>query len=166
MPADPHIIPEMDFLDRATVIAYRTGLCLAGPSTFALIWGEQRLVFIAAMLCASCLHIYYKAFRLVLQLSTWSGLLLAALGFPMLGVAACWITLGGLCFKENFCFRIPGVRFQPFVLAALWFGIVFQSEITVKILASIAMLLFLITGIAKCRMPLHYDVGDRSKYQI
>lgn len=166
MPADPHIVPEMDFLDRMTVILYRTGLCLAGPATLCLLWDEKRLLFLATVLCASSLHLYYKAFRLLLLMAAWTGLLLAACGLPMLGIAACFITLGGLCFKENFCFKIPAIRYQPLVLAALWFGLVFEITLAAYGLAAMAAILFLMTGLSKCRMPLHYDIGDRSKYQI
>ena len=168
--ADPHIKSEMDWLDYVTVVLYRIGFVFAFPAILLLPWDigypMLNIVFVAAMLCASCLHIYVKSFRLLLQMATWVGLGCVVLGFPIFGLGGAFITLGGLCFKEYFCFKVPGLQAQPLILAALWFSMVFELTIAAKILAAIAALLFLVVSIAKWRMPLHFDIGDKTKYEV
>ncbi len=168
--ADPHIKSPMDRLDHLTVILYRLGFTLAFPVIILLPWKlnfpMEGLVFLCAAMCASSLHVYMKSFRLLLQFATWVGLLCAAFGFPMIGIGGAFITLGGLCFKEYFCFKVPGLPFQPLILAALWFCMAFDVDIAAKILAAISGCLFLITSIYKWRMPRHFDIGDKTKYDI
>ncbi|WP_394704441.1 DUF2301 domain-containing membrane protein [uncultured Cohaesibacter sp.] len=168
--ADPHIKSEMDWLDYVSVILYRLGFVLAAPSIALLPWQTaypaQQLTFVAAAMCASSLHIYMKPYRLTLQGATWVGLLCAMLGYPLIGLGGCFITLGGLCFKEYFCFKVPGLPAQPLLLAALWFALALDAEPIAQILAGISALLFLIVSIAKWRMPLHFDIGDKSKYEV
>lgn len=174
--ADPHIKSKMDWLDYVTVIAYRLGFTLAAPAILLLPWEmetgipAQQLTFLAAMLCASSLHIYMKNFRLILQAATWGGLICAIFGFPLFGLGGAFVTLGGLCFKEYFCFRVPGLRAQPILLAALWLALVLNATLTapmvVQGLAALSALLFLVTAVAKWRMPLHFDIGDKTKYEV
>lgn len=168
--ADPHIESPMDRLDHLTVIIYRLGFTFACPVIALLPWKElintESLVFVCAAMCASSLHIYMKSFRLLLQMATWVGLVVALLGWPMIGLGGAFITLGGLCFKEYFCFRIPGLPFQPLLLAALWFCLQFEQSDAAKVIAVICSLLFLLVSIAKWRMPRHFDIGDKSKYEI
>ena len=170
--ADPHIKSEMDWLDHLTVITYRLGFVLAAPAIALLPWQTEsgipaeKLCFVAAMMCASSLHIYMKNFRLLLQAATWGGLVVALLGFPMIGLGGAFITLGGLCFKEYFCFKVPGLRAQPLLLAALWVCLVTGLMLPAQVLAALSALLFLVVSIAKWRMPMHFDIGDKSKYEI
>lgn len=168
--ADPHIESPMDWLDHLTVIIYRLGFTFAFPVIALLPWETgfpmEKLVFVCAAMCASSLHIYMKPFRLLLQFATWVGLLCFVLGFPMIGLGGALITLGGLCFKEYFCFRVPGLPLQPLILAALWFCLVFDADIAAKVLAALAGLLFLVTSFYKWRMPRHFDIGDKSKYEV
>lgn len=168
--ADPHIKSPMDWHDHLTVVIYRLGFTLSFPVIALLPWQLdfpiQNLVFLCAAMCASSLHIYMKSFRLLLQMATWVGLVLAILGWPMIGLGGAFITLGGLCFKEYFCFKIPGLPLQPLLLAALWFCLQFEWLTEAKVIAAIAALLFLIVSIAKWRMPRHFDIGDKSKYEV
>lgn len=168
--ADPDIESPMDKLDHLNVLLYRLGFTLAAPVIALLPWQPEswllQLAFVCAVLCASSLHIYNKSFRLVLQFATWVGLLLVLFGFPMIGLGGAFITLGGLCFKEQFCFKIPGLQFQPLILAALWFCLQLQLTLAAKVFAGVAAILFLVTSISKWRMPRHYDIGDKSKYEI
>lgn len=168
--ADPHIQSPMDKLDYLTVIIYRLGFTFSTPVIALLPWYPelplQLFVFMVAAMCASCLHIYMKSFRLLLQMATWIGLLCAISGFPMLGLGGVFITLGGLCYKEQYCFKITGLQFQPIILAALWFSLQFEQVLAAKVFAGIAALLFFITSIAKWRMPLHFDIGDKTKYEF
>ncbi len=175
--ADPHIQSPMDFLDHLTVIIYRSGLTLACPVIALLPWQANELpwqtncntghlVLICAVMCASSLHIYMKSFRLLLQMATWIGVIFVLTGYPAIALGGAFITLGGLCFKEYFCFRIPGLPLQPVILGTLWFTLQFEVITTSKILATISALLFLVVSIAKWRMPQHFDIGDKAKYEM
>jgi len=168
--ADPHIQSNMDWLDHLTVCIYRMGFTLCFPVIALLPWDlgypMENYVLICAIMCASSLHIYMKFFRLLLQMAMWVALISVLLGYPEIGLGGTFITLGGLCFKEYFCFKIPGLPFQPLILAALWFSLQFDMDFTSKVLATISSLLFLVVSIAKWRMPRHYDIGDKSKYDI
>ena len=168
--ADPHIQSPMDTLDHLTVIGYRLGLTLCAPSVLLLPWALNfpvaQCVLLAGVLCAASLHIYAKSFRLLLQAACWSGLVLFLFGWPLLGLGAVFITLGGLCFKEQFCFNMPLLKFQPFILAALWLSLACDWAIVAKMLATLAALLFLQLSVTKWRMPSHYDIGDKTKYEI
>ena len=167
--ADPHIESPMDAWDKATVIAYRCGFTLAGPALLFSLWQPEpaRLaILLAATLCAACLHIYLKNFRLVLQFGTWAALLLNAFGYPQLALGAAFFTLGGLAYKEYFCFRVFLLNGQPIFLAALWFALQLQWTLIAQILTLISATLFILLAIAKWKMPLHFDIGDKSKYQI
>ena len=168
--ADPHIKSQMDWLDYLAVVTYRMGFVLAAPSVLLLGWDTaypaRQMCFVAAAMCASSLHIYMKSFRLLLQAATWGGLLFYMFGFPMFGLGGALVTLGGLCFKEYFCFKVPGLPAQPLLLAGLWLSLVFHLATMAQILAGLSALLFLIVSIAKWRMPLHYDIGDKRKYEI
>lgn len=168
--ADPHIESPMDWIDHLTVIIYRLGFTLAFPAIGLLPWSldfpMQTMAIICAIMCASCLHIYMKPFRLLLQMATWVGLIFVILGYPSIGLGGAFITLGGLCYKEYFCFRVPGLPFQPLILAALWFTLQLEMDIASKILAALSSVLFLVVSAAKWRMPRHFDIGDKGKYEI
>ena len=167
--ADPHIESPMDVWDKLTVIIYRTGFVIAAFSILALTWYPQQAqiaVLIAATCCASSLHIYLKYFRLTFQFATWLALLCALLGWHELALGGALVTLGGLCFKEYFCFRVPLLNLQPAFVATLWFAWVFEGGWITRILSLIVGGLLLILAVQKWRMPLHFDIGDKTKYQI
>ena len=167
--ADPHIKSPMDFLDNLTVCLYRFGFILAAAGMALLPYDSQigyLTLLSAATLCASSLHIYLKSFRLLLQFATWIALLCHAFNQPELALGGTLLTLGGLCFKEYFCFRVPTLNFMPIFVALLWLGWVAKITLLLQIMAVICALLLLILFIQKCRMPLHFDIGDKGKYQI
>ncbi len=125
-----------------------------------------QLTFLAAMLCASSLHILYEKFS-----SHPSGGDLGRLDlrhFRLSPLRPWWRFRDpcGLCFKEYFCFRVPGLRAQPILLAALWLALALNVPFAAQGLAALSALLFLVTAFAKWRMPLHYDIGDKTKYEI
>jgi len=168
--ADPHIKSPMDQWDHLLVIIYRLGFTLAFPVIALLPWNldypVENFVFLSAAMCASSLHIYSKPIRLLLQFATWAGLLCFVFGLPNIAMGGAFITLGGLCYKEYFCFKVPGLRFQPLILAALWLCMVFNADIAARVLATISAFLFLVTSVYKWRMPRHFDIGDKTKYDV
>ena len=167
--ADPHIRPVMDGLDTLSVILYRTGLTLSGPALLVLLFHPQHPhlpVWLAAVLCAANLHIYDKRIRTVLQWATWGGLLVALAGWSGFALGGALVTLSGLGFKEYHCFRVPGLQLQPLWVALFWGGLTFDVAALSMGAGILAAALFLVLAVAKWRMPLDYDIGDKSKYEI
>lgn len=167
--ADPHIQSPMDFWDYLTVIIYRSGFIIATLMIFLLPYQSelaQKGLLVAGTMLASSLHLYLKQFRLIFQFAAWVGLLCAIFNLPSLAFGAMLLVIGGLSYKEYFCFRIFGLNFQPILVGILWFAVLFEQTILIQILSGICGLLLLILTIQKWRMPLHFDIGDKSKYQI
>lgn len=167
--ADPHIQSPMDFWDYLTVIIYRSGFIIATLMIFLLPYQSelaQKGLLVAGTMLGSSLHLYLKQFRLFFQFAAWIGLLCAIFNLPSLAFGAMLLVIGGLSYKEYFCFRIFGLNFQPILVGILWFAVLFEQTILIQILSSICGLLLLILTIQKWRMPLHFDIGDKSKYQI
>ena len=165
--ADPHIKSPMDFWDYLTVIIYRSGFVLATLAIFLLPYQSEiaiRGLLIACTMLASSLHLYLKQFRLIFQFAAWIGLLCFIFNLPMIALGAMLLVIGGLSYKEYFCFRIFGLNAQPIFVAILWF--VFEQALLVRIFSIIIGILLLILSIQKWRMPLHFDIGDKTKYQV
>ena len=59
-----------------------------------------------------------------------------------------------------------GLNFQPIFVAVLWFSFVFEQTLLTQIFSVICGVLLLILSIQKWRMPLHFDIGDKEKYQV
>lgn len=167
--ADPQIKSPMDPWDIATVIIYRCGFVIAGVGSLLLPWDlplALKVILVGAVCCASSLHLYLKSYRLIFQFAVWLALLCILFNWPLLALGGALLTLGGLSFKEYFCFRVPLLNLQPLFVAALWFAVFFAQPWLVGILAVIVGVLLLLLAVQKWRMPLHFDIGDKSKYQI
>ncbi|MBN6066523.1 hypothetical protein HYE66_08690 [Aggregatibacter actinomycetemcomitans] len=167
--ADPHIKSPMDVWDYVTVIVYRSGFTLAVPMLLMLPWypaTAQIGLLIAATFCAACVHLYMKNFRYLFQFAMWLGLLCQILGFPQLALGAAFLVLGGLSYKEYFCFRVFALNLQPLFFAILWFALLFHLTWLSTLLSLVTGILILLLSIQKWRMPLHFDIGDKSKYQV
>ncbi len=166
--ADPHIQSPMDNWDIVSVVIYRSGFFLASTAFILLPWHFELSRFgimIAAALTASSLHIYMKSIRTILQYAAWIGLILALLGWPIFGLGWALVTLGGLAYKENYCFNVPGLKLQPVICALLWLSVFFNWPLISYTLAVLSAVLFAILSIKKVSMPLHFDIGDKSKYE-
>ncbi|MBN6067767.1 hypothetical protein HYE54_03045 [Aggregatibacter actinomycetemcomitans] len=167
--ADPHIKSPMDVWDYVTVIIYRSGFTLAVPMLLMLPWypaTAQIGLLIAAASCAACVHLYMKNFRYLFQFAMWLGLLCQILGFPQLALGAAFLVLGGLSYKEYFCFRVFALNLQPIFFAILWFALLFDLTWLSTLLSLVTGILILLLSIQKWRMPLHFDIGDKRKYQV
>lgn len=177
--ANPEVESELDGIDRLSVCLYRLGLSLAALLLLcrgvSLLIGQDLLptglwstaLVTASGLCGLCLHIYDKRIRFVLQGLGWVGLLLAAWGAPeILVLGAGLATLAGLAFKEQFCFAIPGIRWLPLLLPLLWLLEWIQLGWAAALAALVSGLLLSLLALAKWRMPLHFDIGDRGRYQL
>lgn len=167
--ADPHIQSPMDFGDYLTVIIYRCGFVLATLMLFLLPYytsAAQLGLLVAGTMLASSLHLYAKSFRLIFQFAAWMGLLCYIFNFPLLALGAMLLVIGGLSYKEYFCFRVFGLNFQPIFVAVLWTAVALELTVLVQVLSLICSVLLLVLSIQKWRMPLHFDIGDKTKYQI
>ncbi|RMF19404.1 MAG: hypothetical protein D6758_02145, partial [Gammaproteobacteria bacterium] len=94
------------------------------------------------------------------------GLVVALAGWPLIGLGGALVTLGGLGYKEYHCFRVPGLQLQPLWVALFWGGLPLDVTALSIAAGALAAVLFLVLAIAKWRMPLDYDIGDKSKYEI
>lgn len=167
--ADPQIKSPMDFWDYLTVIVYRLGFVLATLAVLLLPYQTdiaQKGLLIAGAMLGSSLHLYLKQFRLIFQFAAWLGLLAFIFGLPLIALGAMLLVVGGLSYKEYFCFRVFALNFQPIFVAVLWFAFVFEENILTHIFSLICGVLLLLLSIQKWRMPLHFDIGDKSKYQV
>ena len=166
--ADPHIKSPMDTWDYISVIIYRMGFVIATIAVVLLPYYPQAElgILLAASCCASSLHIYLKQFRLLLQMATWVALLCYIFGLPALALGGAFMTLGGLCFKEYYCFRIIGLNAQPLFFPLLWLFLQINFTLGAQILSIIMTALLFLLSIQKWRMPLHFDIGDKAKYQV
>ena len=183
--AHPDHVSELDGFDRFTVSAYRTGffLAAAGLLSWALallgsgsVEGARWATVVGITLSVANIHLYDKRIRWLVPALGWGGLL--ALSASHL-ISADWVSsalhLGGglqlaalsaLALKEQFCFRIPGLRAVPLFLALGIFASFFGSLSLAAGLFALASGVIGMLAVAKVRMPLHFDIGDRSHYQI
>ena len=185
--ADPQHIEKLDGFDRLTVRLYRAGLSvgsvslitggvvfasgLASDPARAVVWGG---VALGAALCATSMHLYAKRIRWVISLSTALGLVVMGVAGGAAGHALTFHAGLGLVFvaysawalKEQFCFKIPGLRLVPLFLAGSLLPLLVGPEPVAGGLLVLAGLVMAWLSIAKWRMPLTHDIGDKSAYQV
>lgn len=181
--SDTGIKEQLDTIDKISIMLYRTGMVVTGLALFALalqqffypLWFKQVLVLLAlgGLLQASSLHIYSKVVRWFLVNATWLGCWLLSVSFASSGLwwaylslGALTITFSGLAYKESFCFSLPILKTIPVFLMISWGLIIFSVNQWVIVTLIPASLLYLYMAWRKINMPLYYDLGDRSKYEV
>ncbi len=181
--ADIDTKEELDRLDLITICLYRLGMVLAAISL--LLFALQQwfypayyqhilsLFAFSMLLQAAHLHIYNKAIRYLLTTATWLGVWCVSLSslFLMewladLSLGLLFITLAGICYKESFCFSLSVLRLAIITLILTWLAISFSQVYLAAIAACSSSALLAYMAYKKCKMPFHYDLGDRSKYQV
>lgn len=186
--ANPEHTPDMEPLDRLTVVLYRSGLSLFALVTLlkaaellsgAAILGAWHLPLIAAAAATASanIHLYDPRFRWLFPLMSWLGCILLGFSLPvqsaeikeavaLFSLAFFYAGASMFAVKEYFCFRIPGLPLMPVLLGAAlllrWGGMAAAEG---GFLAA-AGLLYAWLVAAKWRMPLHFDIGDKSAYTI
>ncbi len=185
--ADPQHVPVLDRFDIATVRLYRSGLVLASVALVASAvvhgLGHRELqpalwlaVTAGVALSVQNMHLYAKTIRWVIGAACWVGVVLQ-LGAGLLhGPAEIWVRTAGLGFvfvslsgfalKEQFCFKVPFLRLVPLFLAASLVGPLAGQDALTAVLHGASGLVVGVLAVAKLRMPVHYDVGDKSAYQV
>lgn len=183
--ADPQHQEPLDGFDILTVRLYRAGL--VGQALTLLIVGILGLTSGAPLWCwalysafvaltAWNMHLYMKTFRWIMQGASWIGLTLLVLGHfegamtsPLVGWAGIgflFVSSSAWALKERYCFAIVGMRAVPLFLAGSLLGVFGQGQQPWAIPLLIAGGLMTMLSVAKLRMPLHFDIGDKSKYQV
>ena len=182
--ADTDYKETLDILDKLSVCLYRAGislfaLSLIGFSALAFGWFSGLdehyhsvlvMIGVSAAFSAANIHIYSKSVRLMISWSSWVGLLNMLSDFDFsrvwLSLGLIFVTFSGIALKESYCFKVPGLKLVPVLLIISTFALCFD----LLIIAAIAMLLAgMIMGylsIAKWRMPLHFDIGIKAKYEV
>lgn len=168
--ADPHIQSELDNLDILTVILYRCALTLSAAVMSVIAWESDmatQAIVISALIAGSTVHVYDKRFRLLILGSGLFAAVWQMLGlWSPLALGAALFTFSALAIKEYFCFQLRALILTPLALAGFWFCLVFgQEQISIAFSMTGAILLA-VAAFAKWRMPLHFDIGDKSRYQI
>ncbi|VEI46843.1 Uncharacterized integral membrane protein [Actinobacillus equuli] len=87
---------------------------------------------------------------------------------PLMALGAMLFTIGGLSYKEYFCFRVFGLNFQPILMAVFWFAVVFEQNILLQLFSIVCGLLLLILSIqnGECRCILILVIKLSIKYKI
>ncbi|HBV76684.1 MULTISPECIES: DUF2301 domain-containing membrane protein [Vibrio] len=170
--ADIHFEEKLDRIDYATVAVYRSCFLLSAIAIALLGFGLEQygvpLLIVSALIASACVHLYDKTIRWFIQSSAlFAVCLLIANLFTPIAVGASLAVWCGLSIKEYYCFRIRLIRITPLILILFWVCFALPIWLPVFYLAAglSAVLLFTI-GIAKLRQPFHYDIGDKSKFQI
>jgi uncharacterized integral membrane protein len=182
--ADPDHVAQLDAHDRLTVVLYRGGLLIAAlglvvagiAGAAGVTWDPWPPVAAGTALAVLDMHLYDKRVRWIIAAAGMLGLVLL-LSAPALadgakhivhsaGLGFVFVALSGFALKEQFCFRIPGLRLVPVMLAAAVFLLLFGLPIPAAfgLLPAGAVMAWL--SFAKIRQPLHFDVGNKDAYQI
>ncbi|MEZ4316821.1 MAG: DUF2301 domain-containing membrane protein [Myxococcota bacterium] len=180
--ANPEHVPELDGFDRMTVRLYRSGLMVAAGGVVVLAGllaagrseGPALVVILAGTLLSVLdMHLYDKRVRWVIAAAGQLGALLmvagGVVGVELVGQAGLgflFVALSGFALKEQFCFRIPGLRLVPLFLAVGLVPWVLGVDVGAAVLFGLASLPLAALGVAKWRMPLHFDVGNKAFYQV
>lgn len=188
--ADPQHTPHMSALDNFTVVLYRIGLLIMAISS-AIFVVEQLMHYplleqfylptfaIGTALSSGNVHLYDVRFRWFIPFVAWLGFMLLAITYgykPETGKLHYILETGSLGFfyasagmfavKEQFCFKIPGLQTVPFLLAISIGCRFFHLNMFESIILIPASVLLIILSIVKWKMPLHFDVGDKTKYTL
>lgn len=182
--ANPEHVPTLDGHDRLTVALYRAGLVVAWAGVGAVATGSLTGwevlgpvgvagVLAGVLLAAVHLHLYDKRVRWVVQgaagLGAWAVGTGSLLGLALLGHAGLgflYVAVSGFALKERFCFRVPGLGAVPWLLAGSLAPRVFDLPVLEGALLGLACVPLGVLLVAKARQPLHFDIGDRSRYQV
>lgn len=184
--ANTEHVETLDTLDKISVITYRLGITLFSISLFLTslaIADDIALIIIdgsfmqlalfclvsASAMSAANLHVYDKKIRLLITWPTWVGLvLLIALEnsqLVWLPLGFLFITFSGIALKESFCFNVFGLKIVPFLLCILTVMLALEVWLIALMCLFSCGVIFLFLAIQKWRMPLHFDIGNKSYYQ-
>jgi uncharacterized integral membrane protein len=185
--ADPHHVAELDAFDVFTVRIYRSGLSV-GALGLLLLGGALFLdatvyvapawviVFIGTALSIANMHLYDKRIRWLISAVGWLGgaLMMVAVHVPEAlwtwvfhaGAGFVFVSMSGFALKEQFCFKIKFLYAFPVVLAGSLIPRLAEQGQIAGLMLMLAGSLYGVLAMAKMRMPLHFDIGNKAAYQI
>lgn len=183
--ADPHHVEILDGLDRLTVRLYRSGLSIAAlgiagvagtvlyaPDRLGL---ARALVVIGVGLAALDIHLYDRRVRWLFGAMAWTAAFVTVVA-PLVpiggeivadaGLGFAYATLSAIALKERLCFRIPGLVHVPWLLALSLVPLVAGMPLACAAITAVGCVAVTVLAVAKWTQPLHFDIGDKSAYQI
>ncbi|KLV07857.1 MULTISPECIES: DUF2301 domain-containing membrane protein [Photobacterium] len=168
--ADPQIQCQLDAIDKLTVILYRSALTAGSGLMSVAAWENDFAatgLIMAALIATTTVHIYDKRFRwLILGSALFATLWqLSGLWAP-LGLGAALFAFSALAVKEYYCFKLKVLLITPLVLAGFWAGLVLSIPQLMIACSMAGAILLAVAAFSKWRMPLHYDIGDKSRYEV
>lgn len=175
--ANPEYKEKLDGLDKISVCAYRLGISIFAFALLAQAAGingitepfvSTIMLVVATALTAANLHIYDKKVRAIIVWCAWLGLVLMVTmpNIVWLPLGFIYVTFSGVVLKESFCFRVPGLKFVPMLLAVNIVLLFFNLMALMSILLLLTGMIVVFLAIQKWRMPLHFDIGIKANYQI
>jgi uncharacterized integral membrane protein len=187
--ANPEHEEILDKLDELSVFVYRSGITLFGVSLLLMAVGLSNhlgfitldipelflpvittLIGLSGAMCCANLHVYDKKIRMIITWSSWIGLVLlllfAGTGFQWIGLGFIFVSFSGIAVKEAFCFKVPGLRSMPWLLCLTVILMALNQHFVTILLLVMSAGVMLFLSVAKWRMPLHFDIGDKSNYQV
>ncbi|MCW5202174.1 MAG: DUF2301 domain-containing membrane protein [Candidatus Electrothrix communis] len=187
--ATPEHTPEMSSLDNMTVALYRTGLTIVASA--ALLYSIERIlgvrilgafylpVFALGIALASAnVHLYDPRFRWFMPFMSWIGFTILAFAYTLknsgstgdilanLSLGFFYVGASMFAVKESLCFQITGLPTVPLFLCGSALSRLFGFTTAEPYFLLPAALLLTWLVIAKWRMPLNFDVGDKSLYGL
>ncbi|MCI5115269.1 MAG: hypothetical protein D3921_05395 [Candidatus Electrothrix sp. AW1] len=188
--ATPEHTPKMTPLDNLTVFLYRTGLTIAAVT--ALLYSIERIigvqilgvfylpVFAAGIALASAdVHLYDPKFRWFFPVVSWIAFVILAFAYALkettpfealadilaqISLGLFYVSAGMFAVKESLCFRIIGLPLVPLFLCCSILSSLFGFSTAEPYFLLPAAFLLTWLCLAKWRMPLHFDIGDKSRY--
>ena len=184
--ANTEHIETLDFLDKLSVVTYRSGItlfaialclsCLVIADDVGFIFIDiqfKELAFftltLSSAMSAANLHVYDKKIRLFITWSAWIGLVLFSLlddsRFPWVPIGFLFVTFSGIALKESFCFNVFGLKLVPFLLCTATLMLAIEVWIVALLCLMATSIIFFFLAIQKWKMPLHFDIGNKANYQ-
>lgn len=182
--ANPEHQEVLDSFDKVSVCLYRGGISLFSVSLLYLaviLSGIDEsllshypiallLIAVSAAFSAGNVHVYSKFVRAAISWSAWIGILLmlSDSGFERiwLSLGFIFVTFSGIALKESFCFKVMGLKLVPMILALSVFLLWINQTQIASFLVGLSGLIIGYLSIAKWRMPLHFDIGNKANYQV
>ncbi len=132
------------------------------------------LLIISITFSSISIHIYDKSIRFFIVFNSFFAIILYLLFtkyfsdlyiIEVISLGFIYVSISVIAIKESFCFKIWGLKYIPLLLASSLIFRLINIEIIEAVLLLSASLLINILNISKWKMPLYFDIGDRSRYQ-
>ncbi len=186
--ANPEHTPKMSSLDNLTVILYRVGLSIFTLSCILIsiemvlnipILGVWYFPITATSMALSCanLHLYVILLRWLVPVMAWLGFIVFVISsniqnntvkeyIELISLGFFYATASMFAIKEYFCFKITVLFAVPFLLITTLLLMLLSANFMAGIFLGTVGIIYLWLCIKKWSMPLHFDIGDKSLYQM